>query len=58
MEKEKFNFTACPECKGSGKQKRRIKKKIQLRYQAELAVYEKSNFEGPAPIRPEGSFMI
>ena len=58
MEKEKFNFTACPECKGSGKQKRRIKKKIQLHYQAQLAAFEASNFEGTAPIRPEGTFMI
>ena len=58
MEKEKTSWTICTDCQGLGKQKRRIKKKKQLRYQAELAVYEKSNFEGPAPIRPEGSFMI
>lgn len=49
-------FTACPHCNGSGKQRRRIKKKIQLRYQKELEIYEKSNFEGTAPIRPEGTF--
>ena len=58
MEKEKTSWTICTDCQGLGKQKRRIKKKKQLRYQAELAVFEKSNFEGPAPIRPEGSFMI
>ena len=50
-------FTICPECKGSGKQKRRIKKKIQLRYQAQLAVFEQSNSEGIAPIRPEGTLL-
>ena len=50
-------FTACPDCNGSGKQKRRIKKKIQLRYQKQLEVYEKSNFEGVVPVRPEGTLM-
>ncbi|MGA9213557.1 FAD-dependent monooxygenase [Kaistella sp.] len=50
-------FSICPDCQGLGKQKRRIKKKIQLRYQAELAVFEKSNFEKSAPIRPEGTFF-
>ena len=58
MENLKSNFTICPECQGLGKQKRRIKKKVQLRYQAELTAFENSNFEGIAPIRPEGTFMI
>ena len=49
-------FTACPDCNGTGKQKRRIKKKIQLRYQADLSAFEQSNFEGIAPTRPEGTF--
>ena len=49
-------FTACPDCNGTGKQKRRIKKKIQLRYQADLSAFEQSNFEGIAPVRPEGTF--
>ncbi len=57
MENLKNHFTICPECQGLGKQKRRIKKKVQLRYQTELAVFEKSNFEGIAPIRPEGTFF-
>ena len=58
MENLQSNFTICPECQGLGKQKRRIKKKVQLRYQAELTAFENSNFEGIAPIRPEGTFMI
>lgn len=58
MAPEKNCFTTCPDCKGSGKQKRRIKKKLQLRYQAQLAVFEASNFEGTAPLRPEGTLMI
>lgn len=57
MENLKKHFTFCPECQGSGKQKRRIKKKVQLRYQAEIAVFEKINFEGTPPIRPEGTFF-
>lgn len=52
----KNTFTACPHCNGTGKQRRRIKKKIQLRYQKALELYEKSNFEGTEPIRPEGTF--
>lgn len=51
-------FNICPDCQGLGKQRRRIKKKFQLRYQAELAVFEQSNFEGIAPIRPEGNFSM
>ena len=56
MQQEKIFFTACPDCNGTGKQKRRIKKKIQLRYQADLSAFEQSNFEGIAPTRPEGTF--
>ena len=57
MENLKSNFTICLECQGLGKQKRRIKKKVQLRYQAELTAFENSNFEGIAPVRPKGTFF-
>ena len=56
MKNEQTFFKFCPDCNGTGKQKRRIKKKIQLRYQKALEVYEQSNFEGIEPIRPEGTF--
>lgn len=58
MENQKKAFTICPHCHGLGKQKRRIKKKIQLRYQKELETFENSNSEGIAPVRPEATLMI
>ncbi len=51
-------FKTCPECKGIGKQKRRIKKSVRLRYQSELEAFEKNNGEGTPPIRPEASLYI
>ena len=53
MQIQKTSFTICPECQGLGKKKRRIKKSLRLRYQAELTAFEKSNQEGIAPVRPE-----
>lgn len=46
-------FTICRDCGGLGKKKRRIKKSVKLRYQAELENFEKNNGEGTAPARPE-----
>ncbi|TDX86153.1 FAD-dependent monooxygenase [Epilithonimonas xixisoli] len=45
-------FTICKACQGLGKQKRRIKKSVKLRYQSELEHFEKTNGEGTAPTRP------
>lgn len=45
-------FTICKACQGLGKQKRRIKKSLKLRYQSELEHFEKTNGEGTAPTRP------
>jgi 2-polyprenyl-6-methoxyphenol hydroxylase-like FAD-dependent oxidoreductase len=53
MEKEKTSWTVCLECQGLGKQKRRIKKSLRLRYQSEIAAFEKSNGEGTVPVRPK-----
>ena len=58
MEKEKTNWTFCPDCHGLGKQKRRIKKSLRLRYQSELEVFEKSSGEGEAPVRPVAQLYI
>ena len=46
-------FTTCEDCLGLGKKKRRIKKSVRLRYQSDLAIFEKSNGQGSAPVRPE-----
>lgn len=58
MEKEKTNWTFCPDCQGLGKQKRRIKKSLRLRYQSELEVFEKSDGESKAPVRPVAQLYI
>lgn len=52
------SFTSCPDCMGLGKQKRRIKKSLRLRYLQELEQFEKANGEGTAPTRPEASLYI
>jgi len=46
-------FTTCEDCLGLGKKKRRIKKSVRLRYQSDLAIFEKSNGQGSAPVRLE-----
>ena len=58
MQKEEPSWTICPDCQGLGKQKRRIKKSLRLRYQAELETFEKSDREGIKPIRPKAQLYI
>lgn len=58
IEKEKTSWTVCLDCQGLGKQKRRIKKSIRLRYQSELEDFQKNGSEGAAPVRPEASLYI
>lgn len=54
VENEAASWTVCPECQGRGKKSQRISKKIRLQYQMALDQFEKSNGEGPAPVRPKG----
>ena len=54
MEKQNGSWTICQECQGRGKKRQRISKKVKLRYQNELAQFEKTNREGVAPILPKG----
>lgn len=58
MKTLKTAYTICPDCKGLGKQKRRIKKSVRLRYQSALEKFEKSKIEGPAPLPPEAASFI
>lgn len=58
MGNEKTTWTFCPDCQGLGKQKRRIKKSLRLRYQSELEVFEKSSGEDEAPVRPVAQLYI
>lgn len=53
-EKEKASWTVCLECKGRGKKRRRLRKKVRLNYQKALDLFEKSNRIGIAPVRPKG----
>src|SRR5690606_14835528 len=54
MQDKKTSWTVCEACKGSGKKRQRIRKKIKHRYQRELDEFEKTNGEGTAPIKPKG----
>lgn len=47
-------WISCTSCRGSGKQRRRLRKKVRLTYQKALELYEKSNKEGVAPVQPRG----
>jgi len=51
---EEDNWTICLECQGRGKKSKGLRKKVKLRYQRELALFEKTQGEGAAPIRPKG----
>ena len=48
-----INQIACTECKGLGKQKLRVKKKVRLQYLKALEEFEKNNKNGKVPIKPK-----
>jgi len=50
---EESHWNICTECQGRGKISKRLRKKVRLRYQRELELFEKINGEGIAPIRPK-----
>ena len=53
VKNEKTSWAMCPECKGRGKKSRRLRKKVRLKYQAELELFKKKNGEGAPPMRPK-----
>ena len=53
MRHEDDNWTICPECQGCGTKSKGLRKKVRLRYQSELAQFEKTNSQGAAPVRPK-----
>jgi 2-polyprenyl-6-methoxyphenol hydroxylase-like FAD-dependent oxidoreductase len=53
VENTAASYTVCPECQGSGKKRRKLRKQVRLRFQKELEQFEISNREGTAPIRPK-----
>lgn len=52
---EKTGWTACEECNGIGKKKRRIRKKVRITYQAALSQYEKDTKLGEQPTPPKAN---
>ena len=58
MKNKQVNWTICPECQGRGKKSQRLSKKVRLHYQTALEQFEKSNGEGPAPIRPKAHLYL
>ena len=51
------HWTICPDCKGRGKTRQRLRKKAKLQYQKELIEFEKSEEKGIAPTRPRGHLI-
>jgi len=54
-ESKKASWTMCPECKGRGKKRRRIRKKAKLEYQDALEAFQKSNNKDTPPTTPKGT---
>jgi 2-polyprenyl-6-methoxyphenol hydroxylase-like FAD-dependent oxidoreductase len=54
VSKEADNWTICLECQGRGKTRKKLRKKVRLRYRRELDQFEKKKNEGVAPVRPKG----
>lgn len=53
MKIEDNHWNVCAACQGRGKVTKRLRKKVRLQYQRELALFEQSNSEGEAPVRPK-----
>lgn len=53
MKIEENHWNICSACQGRGKVTKRLRKKVRLQYQRELALFEQSNCEGDAPVRPK-----
>ena len=56
MKNQPGYWTLCSDCQGRGTKTIRLRKKVKLRYQRELAAFEKSNGEAlglEAPVRPK-----
>lgn len=58
MNTEGNHWALCPTCQGRGKKSRRLRKKVKLRYQRELAQYEQSKITDTPPVRPKGHLEL
>jgi 2-polyprenyl-6-methoxyphenol hydroxylase-like FAD-dependent oxidoreductase len=50
----KTSWTICQECQGRGKKRQKLRKKVKLRFQKDLAQFKEAKSQGTAPIRPKG----
>ncbi len=53
VENERTSYTICLDCKGRGKQRRKLRKKVRLKYQIVLEEFEKNGSKGTPPVRPK-----
>lgn len=51
------HWVSCPECKGSGKKSRRIKKKVKLAYKMALEEFKKSKVQNTPPKKPRANLI-
>ena len=56
LENKENNWAFCPECKGQGKIRGRLRKKVKLRYQSALDESEK--IQCSSPVRPESPLLL
>lgn len=49
------SWTCCNECKGRGKRRRRLRKKVRLAYQKKLEAFEKNPHQKNPPTKPTGA---
>ena len=57
IENKKTNWIICTECKGQGKKRQRLRKKIRIQYQIALEKFEKSTGGVKPPVRPKGQLL-
>lgn len=50
----KTYWTTCQECRGLGKKRQRLRKKVRLQYRKALEVFEKNHSQGITPVKPKG----
>jgi 2-polyprenyl-6-methoxyphenol hydroxylase-like FAD-dependent oxidoreductase len=51
---KKGHWIICQKCKGHGKKRKSLRKKIRLQYQTGLDQFKKTNCEGTTPVLPKG----
>lgn len=58
VENTTTSWSICLECNGRGKKSQRLRKKVRLAYQLSVTLFEKSNGEGTAPVRPKAHLTL